>query len=136
MAKHVYHAENFGIGPKAKEYGMTRQQLKDLRKDGLTKYVRKGNPLPPIQLVQDFKKALKDTCKSSSFQRTDADYFGKNGKSPISSYYNESTKTVISFNKKTGDLITAHKYSTFHFDQFLVNKQLGGQKWINLCRSN
>ena len=136
VAKHVYHAENFGIDPKAKEYGMTRQQLKDLRRDGLTKYVRKGNPLPPIQLVQDFKKALKDTCKSSSFQRTDADYFGKDGKSRTSNYYNKSTKRVISFNKKTGDLITAHKYSPFDFDQFLFNKQLGSPKWINLWTNN
>ena len=39
--------------------------------------------------------------------------------------YNESTRQVAGFNKETGDIITAGKYSPRAFDRFLNTKHLG-----------
>ena len=39
--------------------------------------------------------------------------------------YNESTRQVAGFNKETGDIITAAKYSPRAFDRFLDTKHLG-----------
>ena len=39
--------------------------------------------------------------------------------------YNESTRQVAGFNKETGDIITAGKYSPRAFDRFLDTKHLG-----------
>ena len=39
--------------------------------------------------------------------------------------YNKSTRQIAVFNKETGDIITAGKYSPRKFDRFLDTKHLG-----------
>jgi len=51
MAKKVYHLNGLGVNPE--EYGMSKDELNAIRKDGLVKYTMKGGTLPPIELIYE-----------------------------------------------------------------------------------
>ena len=122
-AKKIYHASDFGINPE--DYGMTKDNILRLERIGLTKYLREGRPLPPIKLVKDYQMAVKNMC--NHYQHSDGE-FSSRGEQKIhqaSYFYNESTRQVAGFNKETGDLITAGKYSPRAFDRFLNTMHLG-----------
>jgi len=122
-AKKIYHASDFGINPE--DYGMTKYNIMRLNRIGLTKYVREGRPLPPIKLVKDYQMAVKNMYDHA--EHFDGK-FRSRGEQKIheTSYsYNESTRQIAGFNKETGDIITAGKYSPRAFDRFLDTKHLG-----------
>jgi len=122
-AKKIYHASDFGINPE--DYGMTKYNIMRLNCIGLTKYVREGRPLPPIKLVKDYQMAVKNMYDHA--EHFDGK-FRSRGEQKIheTSYsYNESTRQVAGFNKETGDIITAGKYSPRAFERFLDTKHLG-----------
>jgi hypothetical protein len=122
-AKKIYHANDFGINPE--DYGMTKYNIMRLNRIGLTKYIREGRPLPPIKLVKDYQMAVKNMYDHA--EHFDGK-FSSRGEQKIheTSYsYNESTRQVAGFNKETGDIITAGKYSPRAFDRFLDTKHLG-----------
>ena len=122
-AKKIYHASDFGINPE--DYGMTKYNIMRLNRIGLTKYVREGHPLPPIKLVKDYQMAVKNMYDHA--EHCDGK-FSSRGEQKIheTSYsYNESTRQIAGFNKETGDIITAGKYSPRAFDRFLDTKHLG-----------
>jgi hypothetical protein len=122
-AKKIYHASDFGINPE--DYGMTKYNIMRLNHIGLTKYVREGHPLPPIKLVKDYQMAVKNMYDHA--EHCDGK-FSSRGEQKIheTSYsYNESTRQIAGFNKETGDIITAGKYSPRAFDRFLDTKHLG-----------
>lgn len=115
-AKKIYHASDFGINPE--DYGMTKYNIMRLNRIGLTKYVREGHPLPPIKLVKDYQMAVKNMYDHA--EHCDGK-FSSRGEQKIheTSYsYNESTRQIAGFNKETGDIITAGKYSPRAFDRF------------------
>ena len=122
-AKKIYHSNDFGIDPES--YGMTKSNLNRLNLIGLTKYVQEGNPLPPVELVKNYQKGVKDMCDNA--EHFDGTY-GSRGEQKIhktSCYYNRATRQVAVFNKETGDVITAGKYNPGAFDRFLDIKHLG-----------
>ena len=122
-AKKIYHVSDFGINPE--DYGMTKYNIMRLNRIGLTKYVREGLPLPPIKLVKDYQMAVKNMYDHA--EHCDGK-FSSRGEQKIheTSYsYNESTRQIAGFNKETGDIITAGKYSPRAFDRFLDTKHLG-----------
>lgn len=122
-AKKIYHASDFGINPE--DYGMTKYNIMRLNRIGLTKYVREGHPLPPIKLVKDYQMAVKNMYDHA--EHCDGK-FSSRGEQKIheTSYsYNEITRQIAGFNKETGDIITAGKYSPRAFDRFLDTKHLG-----------
>ena len=122
-AKKVYHASAFGVNPE--DYGMTKDNLQRLEEIGLTKYTQESSPLPPIELVKAYQMAVKKMCDHS--KSSDGKYSSR-GEQKIhetSYFYNEITRQVAGFNKETGDLITAGKYSPKAFDRFLDTKHLG-----------
>ena len=109
----------------AEDYGMTKYNIMHLNRIGLTNYVREGRPLPPIKLVKDYQMAVKNMYDHA--EHFDGK-FSSRGEQKIheTSYcYNESTRQVAGFNKETGDIITAGKYSPRAFDRFLDTKHLG-----------
>jgi hypothetical protein len=104
---------------------MTKDDILHLNGIGLTKYVREGRPLLPIKLVNDYQMAVKNMCDHS--EHSDGK-FSSRGEQKIheTSYsYNESTRQVAGFNKETGDIITAGKYSPRAFARFLETMHLG-----------
>ena len=46
MAKKIYHLNGLGVSPE--DYGMSKDEVNSIRKDGLVKYTMKGGKLPPI----------------------------------------------------------------------------------------
>jgi hypothetical protein len=122
-AKKIYHVSDFGINPE--DYGMTKDNILQLQRIGLTKYVREGRRLPPIKLVKAYQMAVKNMCDHS--QHSDG-RFSSRGEQKIHQVtysYNESTRQVAGFNKETGELITAGKYSPRAFNRFLDTMHLG-----------
>lgn len=122
-AKKIYHAIDFGINPE--NYRMTKDDILRLNGIELTKYVREGRPLPPIKLVNDYQMAIKNMCDHA--EHSDGK-FNSRGEQKIyeTSYsYNKSTRQVAVFNKETGDIITAGKYSSKAFTRFLETMDLG-----------
>ena len=122
-AKKIYHAGEFGINPE--DYGMTQSDLMRLKRIGLTKYVREGRPIPPIELVREYQRAVKNL-------HDDAEHcdgkFSSRGEQKIhetSFSYHRISRHIVEFNKETGDVITAGKYRSSAFDRFLDTKHLG-----------
>ncbi len=122
-AKKIYHASEFGINPE--DYGMTKDNILRIQSIGLTKYVREGRPLPPIKLIKAYQMAVKNMCDNS--KQSDGKFSSRaEQKIHQTTYsYNKITRQIAGFNKKTGDLITAGKYSPRAFDRFLDTKHLG-----------
>jgi hypothetical protein len=111
-AKKIYHVSDFGINPE--DYGMTKDNILQLQRIGLTKYVREERPLPPIKLVKAYQMAVKNMCDHS--QHSDG-RFSSRGEQKIH-------QVTYSYNE-TGELITAGKYSPRAFNRFLDTMHLG-----------
>jgi hypothetical protein len=122
-AKKIYHVSDFGINPE--DYGMTKDNILQLQRIGLTKYVREGRPLPPIKLIKAYQMAVKNMCDHSQHSDGRFSSRGEQKIHPVTYCYNESTRQVAGFNKETGELITAGKYSPRAFDRFLDTMHLG-----------
>ena len=95
----------------------------------MTKYDKKRH----IELLKgflDFKNQGKDLYtenRNEYMELLEGTYSSKaEQKIHETSYsYNESTRQIAGFNKETGDIITAGKYSPRAFDRFLDTKHLG-----------
>lgn len=122
-AKKIYHASDFGINPE--DYGMTKVNIMRLQRIGLTKYVREGHPLPPIELVKDYQMAVKNSCDHSKHSDGKYSSRGEQKIHNVTYCYNERTRQITVFKKETGDLITAGKSSPRSFDRFLDTMNLG-----------
>ena len=122
-AKKIYHASGFGINPE--DYGMTKDDVMRLNRIGLTKYVREGRPLPPIELVNDYQMAVKNLYDQAEHCDGELSSRGERKIHKISYSYNRSTRQIIAFNKETGNIITAGKYNKRAFINFLNTKHLG-----------
>lgn len=121
-AKHLYHARGVGVDPEM--YGITQEQLMEIGKPGgLPEYVRKG------EHVKASQEALKNICENSQ-KRTDSKYYYKHGVTPATVYYDEDNRLIVSFNQKTGDLITGDRQRENVFNRFMADNTLGGLKWI------
>ena len=123
-AKKIYHVSDFGINPE--DYGMTKEQLRKIETVGLTNYIRLDNPPPPIELIKDYQAAIKGFCKNS--EKLPNGTYNSRGDQKVhksSFYYNEETRTIVTFNKETQDLITASTYNQKHFAMFIITKHLG-----------
>ena len=123
-AKKIYHAYDFNINPE--DYGMTKIQLSEIQRLGLTKYVRLGKELPPLELIKDYQAALKEFCKNS--ERLPSGKYNSRGNQIVyksSFYFNEDTQKIVSFNIETQDLITASTYNFKEFSLFRITKTLG-----------
>ena len=122
-AKKIYHVSDFGINPE--DYGMTKDNILKIQRIGLTNYAREGHPLPPIKLVKAYQMAVKNMCEH--FQHSDGRFSSRGEQKvyDVTYSYNIETRHVAAFNKQTGDLITAGKYSRRPFDRFLDTMHLG-----------
>jgi hypothetical protein len=122
-AKKIYHVSDFGINPE--DYGMTKDNILQLQRIGLTNYVREGRPLPPIKLVKAYQMAVKNMCDHSQHSDGKFSSRGEQKIHQVTYCYNEGTRQVVGFNKETGELITAGKYSPRAFNRFLDTMHLG-----------
>jgi hypothetical protein len=122
-AKKIYHVSDFGINPE--DYGMTKDNILQLQRIGLTNYVREGRPLPPIKLVKAYQMAVKNMCDHSQHSDGKFSSRGEQKIHQVTYCYNEDTRQVAGFNKETGELITAGKYSPRAFNRFLDTMHLG-----------
>jgi len=75
MAKKVYHLN--GLGVNVEEYGMSKDELNTIRKDGLVKYTMKGGKLPPIELIYEVQNQIEKICQNETTFRKENGVFGK-----------------------------------------------------------
>ena len=104
---------------------MTKEQLRQINRVGLTKYVQLGNILPPVELIKDYQAAVKVFCKNS--ERLPSGTYNSRGDQKVhksSFYFNEDTQRIVSFNIETQDLITAGTYNFKEFSMFRVTKNI------------
>ena len=121
MAKKVYHLNGLGVDPE--EYGMSKDELNAIRKDGLVKYTMKGGKLPPIELISEGQNQIEKICQNETTFRKENGSFGK-GKRPSNFYYNRDTRQIIYFDKFTGDLIMGDKFRQSYFNKALINNNI------------
>ena len=114
------------IGVNPEDYGMTKEQFRLINRVGLTKYVRLGNTLPPVELIKDYQAAVKVFCENS--ERLPSGTYNSRGDQKVhksSFYYNDNTRKIVAFNIETQDLITAGTYNLKDFSMFRVTKNIG-----------
>jgi hypothetical protein len=104
---------------------MTKNNIMELQKRELTKYVREGRPLPSIKLVKAYQMTVKNMCDHSQHSEGTFSSKGEQKIHQVTYSYNESTRQVAGFNKETGELITAGKYNPRAFNRFLDTMHLG-----------
>ena len=123
-AKKLYHASDFGINPE--NYGMTKDQINKIEVLGFTNYVRLGNDLPSLELINDFQAALKEFCQNST-KLQNGTYSSRAEKKihDSSFYYDNKTRKIVVFKKETHDLITSGIYNRKAFNLFLTTRNLG-----------
>ena len=105
---------------------MTKEQLRQINRLGLTKYVQLGNPLPPVELIKDYQAAVKVFCENS--ERLPSSTYRSRGDQKVhksSFYYNDNTRKIVAFNIETQDLITGGTYNLKDFTMFRVTKNIG-----------
>ena len=115
--KKVYHLK----GPE--KYGMSKDELNGIRRDGLVKHIRKGGKLPPIQLVHEGKNQIEKIFRNETTFRKENGVFGKQSK-PSSFYYNKDTRHIVYFDKVTGDLIMGEKFREVYFNNALIKNNI------------
>ena len=123
MAKKVYHLN--GLGVNVEEYGMSKDELNTIRKDGLVKYTMKGGKLPPIELIYEGQNQIEKICQNETTFRKENGVFGKvKRQRPSNFYYNRDTRHIIYFDKITGDLIMGEKFRQPYFNKALINNNI------------
>lgn len=104
---------------------LVAQVSKFKREIGLVKYTREGRPLPPIELVQDFQKAVKRICENGQLQEGTYSSRAEQKVHKAIYKYNLKTREIAGFYKDTGELITATKYKQSAFEKFRATWNLG-----------
>ena len=125
-AAKIYHASQLGLNPE--DYNVTPENLKRLNEIGLNAYAREGRPLPSIEFVQDYQKAIKKICTNGQSMNGTYSSSGENKIHPARYFYNKDTREIVGFYQETGDLITVTKYRIKMFNNFLLTKNLGHLK--------
>ena len=121
MAKKVYHLNGLGVNPE--EYGMSKDEVNAIRKDGLVKHTMKGGKLPPVELIYEGQNQIEEICRNETTVRKENGVFGK-VKKPSNFYYNRYTQHIIYFDKITGDLIVGEKFRQPYFNKALINNNI------------
>ena len=119
----IYHASQLGVYPE--DYGMTKEDVKRISQIGIYKYAREGRPLPPIELIKDYQRAMKDICDNGTL--LEGTYSSKAQQKIHKAVYkyDSDTRKVVGFYKETGELITATTYKETTFENFILTKNLG-----------
>ncbi|MFT6843712.1 MAG: hypothetical protein ACJASR_002496 [Psychroserpens sp.] len=121
MAKKVYHLN--GLGVNTEEYGMSKDEVNSIRKDGLVKYTMNGGKLPPIELIRAGQNRIHNICYNDTTAKKEEGTFGKQDQ-PSSLYYNTDTRYIIYFNKDDGDLIMGEKFREAYFNRSLIKNNI------------
>jgi hypothetical protein len=83
---------------------MTQKLLRKIGDNGgLIRYVREGNPLPPIEFVKKFASTIKYSCLNEEAFKNENGVYKVNGvEKPATIFSIESTREKITFDKGTG----------------------------------
>jgi hypothetical protein len=123
-AKKIYHSESFGIKPG--DYGMTQDQMDKIEKWDLTKYVQCGEKLPPIEMVKEYAKRVKETClNEQAFRNNKGEYKERSVPQPTIIFSLKKSRLKITFNGNTGKLVTAQRVRVGGFNKYLKSIEKG-----------
>jgi len=120
-AKKLEHAVCFGINPA--DYGFSQKQAKEINAKGIVAYIRRGNPLPSLDLIRAYQNAIKNFCEDAnkSDLNNESNFRGK----PSITFFNKETRQVAIFNRETKIFITAYKLSEQNVDDYLTTGNIG-----------